>query len=121
MKFLRTRLIFLALLFGCSSAPHFTDIPMRSVGPDSRVGVRPTDSGFQIRVQYTGTNRSFSSIIRTCEDELISLADQYAETFPRKIEPIERDRIRISMERNQGALNQNVCKATTTVRWAAEK
>ena len=106
--------------FACADTRFVSDIPMRQVAPGSRVGVQNTDSGFRMRVEYVEKNEAIHRVIEHCEIELISFAEQYASTYPRKIEPIQKNDIKVSIMRLPSGVRGGSCEATTRVKWAAE-
>ena len=120
MKILTLAIPLLALVACAHPSQFVSDIPMRPVGPYSKVGVQHTDSGFRMRVEYTEKNEAIYQVIENCENELISLAEQYAETFPRKIEPIQKSTIQVSINRLPAGVRGGFCKATVRAVWATE-
>ena len=107
----------LIVLLGCATGHFVPDVPMRKVGPHTRVGVQHTDSGFRMRVDYTEKNTSIYRVIENCQVELISLAEQYAETYPRPIQPIDKDGIKIVIARLPAGVRGGSCEATARIQW----
>ena len=54
----------LIVLLGCATGHFVPDVPMRKVGPHTRVGVQHTDSGFRMRVDYTEKNTTGQRVRR---------------------------------------------------------
>ena len=119
MKSVLALLAFSFLLPGCATSRFVPDSPMHQVDPYSRVGVQHTDSGFRIRVEYTEKNRAIHEVIDVCRSELISFAEQYAQTFPRQIKPIQKDEVKIEIQRLPAGVRGGQCDATAWVEWSS--
>ena len=108
MKILTLAIPLLALVACAHPSQFVSDIPMRPVGPYSKVGVQHTDSGFRMRVEYTEKNEAIYQVIENCENEL------------RKIEPIQKSTIQVSINRLPAGVRGGFCKATVRAVWATE-
>lgn len=86
---------------------------------DATYKVENRPGGFMISSTYT--HRQFipeSDVVQAaCKQRLMATAHDYAKSFGRKIEPVNEQRIRISMGRN-GLTGMTSCEASAPVMWA---
>lgn len=102
------------LSVGCSSLPGAEGIAGR--GATYKVENRP--GGFMISSIYS--RRQFATerdAQAACKQSLMATAHDYANSFGRKIEPLNEDQIRISTARN-GSTGMTSCEASVAAVWA---
>jgi hypothetical protein len=106
---------------GCATPDRYTDAPMTSGGKNSKYVIEDSDNGFRITVNYSRYQfiSESNAVAISCRQELTSLAHEYGDEKSRSIDPVNPDRIKISMGRN-GFSGITSCAATAPVRWAEE-
>ncbi len=111
-------LIITFMLSSCATAVRQTDITMSSYDKDTMYGVKEKDDGFVIAIEYSRYQfyPESDAVAIACKSQLTSIAWEYAERKGRKIEPLNDQRIRISMGRN-GFSGITSCQATGIVKF----
>jgi hypothetical protein len=111
-------LVSLLLLTACATPVSHTNIPLATYDKDTKYGIEERPDGFAITVYYS--RYQFipeSDVVATgCKSALTSIAWEVAEKKGRQIEPINEQRIRISMGRN-GFTGITSCSAYAIANW----
>lgn len=86
---------------------------------DGTYKVENRPGGFTISSTYSSYQfvPESAAVQAACKQGLMATAHDYAESFGRKIEPVNEQRIRISMGRN-GLTGMTSCEASVPVVWA---
>lgn len=107
------------LLVGCASPIVYTDQPMSSYDKDTDFAVVDRPGGFTLTINYGRYQfiPESSAVATACRSALTSVAHDLAEKKGRRIEPINEQRIKISMGRN-GFTGMTTCSASAPVNWA---
>ena len=108
MRFLKI-LLLSALLSACATPVSHTNIPLSTYDKDTEYGLEDRPDGFEIVVHYSRYATAYKSA-------LTSIAWEVAEKKGRKIDPINEQRIRISMGRN-GFSGITSCQAFAVAKW----
>ena len=87
---------------GCATPVSHTSAPLSRYDKDTEYGIEPNERGFGITIYYSRYQfiPESSAIATACKQALTSIAWEVAEGMGREIEPINEQRIRISMGRN---------------------
>lgn len=112
-------LLSVILLFaGCATPVGHTNIPLVTYDKDTEYGIEDQPDGFGITVYYSRYQfiPESSAVATACKSALTSLAWEVAEKKGKEIEPINEQRIRISMGRN-GLSGITSCQAFAVVKW----
>lgn len=108
----------LLLLTACASPVSHINIPLATYDKDTKYGIEEWSNGFAITVYYS--RYQFipeSDVVATaCKSALTSIAWEGAEKKGQQIEPINEQRIRISMGRN-GFTGITSCSAYAIANW----
>ena len=107
------------LLFsGCATPVSHTNIPLSTYDKDTEYGIEQREDGFGITVYYSRYQfiPESEAVAIACKSQLTSIAWEYAEKNGKEIEPINEQRIRISMGRN-GFTGITSCQAFAVVKW----
>ena len=110
------------LLSGCATPVSHTNIPLSTYDKDTEYGVQETDDGFGITVYYSRYQfiPESDAVATACKSQLTAIAYEYAENKGKEIEPINEQRIRLSMGRN-GLSGITSCQANGTVKYKVNK
>lgn len=108
----------LVLLVGCATPATVSDIPLEKHDENTRYGVEQRSNGFGISVAYSRYQfvPESDAVATACKQALTSLAWDHADSVGREIEPINEQRIRISMGRN-GVTGITSCRAYAVASW----
>lgn len=111
-------LLLSVLLCGCATPVSHTNVPLSTYDRDTEYGVEESSDGFGITVYYSRYQFLPESdvVAIACKSALTSIAWEYSEKKGRQIEPINEQRIRISMGRN-GVLGITSCQAFAVAKW----
>jgi hypothetical protein len=106
------------LLAGCTTPAQFTKAPLQAYDKHTRYAVESIPSGFILTIEYARYQfiPEASANEQACKQALTSLAWELAEKQGRKIDPINEQRIRLSLGRN-GLSGSSLCSATAPVRF----
>lgn len=106
------------LLAACATPVSHSNIPLSTYDKDTEYGVEPSVDGFAITVYYSRYQflPESSALAVACKSQLTSIAWEHADNKGKEIEPINEQRIRISMGRN-GFSGITSCQANATVKW----
>lgn len=96
----------LAMVFalaGCTTPAGYTDMPMMKYDKDTSYRIDPTPTGFRIAVYYSRFQMTPESdaVAEVCRSALTAIAHEYAENIGKQIMPVDPQRIKISMGRNE--------------------
>ena len=108
----------LVVVVGCATPMVYTDRPMTALDRDTEYAIEDQADGFTITVNYTRFQfiPESSAVATACKSALTSIAFDHADRKKRKIDPINEQRIRISMGRN-GFTGITSCSAQATAQW----
>jgi len=116
-KFVAT-LLFTSALIGCATPTRMTDAPMIPYDKDTEYAVTPRADGFSIAINYSRYQfiPESSAVAAACKSALTAIAYEQADKQGRKIQPLNEQRIRISMGRN-GMSGITSCSALAVAEW----
>ena len=111
-------LVAVHLLFGCATAIQQTDATMLSYDKDTEYAVTSRPDGFSLAINYSRYQfiPESSAVATACKSALTAIAYEQAEKHGRKIQPLNEQRIRISMGRN-GLTGITSCSALGIADW----
>ena len=103
---------------GCATPMQQTDAPMITYDRDTGYSIAARDGGFAISINYSRYQfiPESGAVAAACRSALTSIAHEHADKQGRKIQPINEQRIRISMGRN-GFTGITSCSATALAEW----
>ena len=106
------------LLSSCATPVSHTNIPLSTYDKDIEYGIQEKQDGFGITVYYSRYQfiPESSAVATACKSQLTAIAYDYAYNIGKEIEPINEQRIRISMGRN-GFSGITSCQANTIVKY----
>lgn len=106
------------LLTGCATPVSHTNIPLSTYDKDTEYGIEEQVDGFGITVYYSRYQfiPESQAVETACRSMLTSIAYEHAENKGKEIDPINEQRIRVSMGRN-GLSGITSCQANTIVRY----
>lgn len=106
------------LLAACATPVSHTNIPLSTYDKDTEYGVEEREDGFSITVYYSRYQfiPESDAVATACKSQLTAIAWEEADKRGRKIEPINEQRIRVSMGRN-GFSGITSCQATAIVKY----
>lgn len=106
------------VLAGCATAKRQSDIPLDRSAQDARYGVKPVANGFEIEMEYSRYQfiPESEAVATACRSQLLALAYQHADAEGRALEPINEQRVRVSMGRN-GLTGITTCRAHGVASW----
>jgi hypothetical protein len=105
-------------LSGCATPVSHTNIPLSTYDKDTEYGIEDRENGFGITIYYSRYQfiPESDAIALACKSQLMSIAWDYSEKKGLEIEPINEQRIRISMGRN-GLTGITSCQADAIAKW----
>lgn len=112
-------LLFVVLLLtGCATPVSHTNIPLSTYDKDTEYGIEKREDGFAITVFYSRYQfiPESDAVATACKSQLTAIAWEHADNEGREIEPVNEQRIRISMGRN-GLTGITSCQANTLAKW----
>ncbi|MBS8267340.1 hypothetical protein DYI26_01140 [Halomonas litopenaei] len=111
-------LLFVMLLTGCATPVSHTNIPLSTYDKDTEYGIEKRDDGFAITVYYSRYQfiPESDAVATACKSQLTAIAWEHADNEGRDIEPVNEQRIRISMGRN-GLTGITSCQANAVAKW----
>mgnify|MGYP001578301114 FL=1 len=106
------------LLSACATPVSHTNISLSTYDKDTEYGLEDRADGFGITVYYSRYQfiPESDAVATACKSILTSIAWDVAEKKGRKIEPLNEQRIRISMGRN-GVSGITSCQAFAVATW----
>lgn len=110
--------ILMAMLSGCATPVSHTNIPLSTYDKDTEYGIEERSDGFGITVYYSRYQffPESDALAIACKSALTSVAWEIAEKRGKQIEPLNEQRIRISMGRN-GISGITSCQAFAVAKW----
>jgi hypothetical protein len=112
-------IVMVSLLLGsCTTPMRQTDTQMIPYDRDTGYSVTPQENGFAITISYSRYQfiPESNAVAVACKSALTSIAYEHAEKQEKRIQPINEQRIRISMGRN-GFTGITSCSATAIAEW----
>lgn len=106
------------LLTACATPVSHTNIPLSTYDKDTEYGIDQRDGGFAITVYYSRYQfiPESEAVATACKSQLTAIAWEHAENTGKEIEPVNEQRIRVSMGRN-GLSGITSCQAHAVVKW----
>jgi hypothetical protein len=106
------------ILAGCATPVGYSNKPMQTADKDTEYRIDSTEDGFSITVYYSRYQfiPESDALVDACKSALTSTAYDHADKVNRKIEPINEQRIKLSMGRN-GLTGITSCSAIAPVKW----
>jgi len=111
-------LLFASALISCAAPTKMTNARMTAYDKNTDYAVTSRPDGFSISINYSRYQfiPESSAVATACKSALTSIAYEYADKQRRKIQPINEQRIRISMGRN-GLTGITSCSALAVAEW----
>ena len=111
-------LLFTSVLIGCATPTRMTNEQMTPYDKDTDYAVTPRSDGFSIAINYSRYQfiPESSAVATACKSALTAIAYEQADKQGRKIQPLNEQRIRISMGRN-GMSGITSCSALAVAEW----
>lgn len=102
----------------CATPIQQTDSSMTTYDRDTEYSVIPRDDGFTISINYSRYQfiPESSAVAAACKSALTAIAFEHANKIGRKLQPVNEQRIRLSMGRN-GLSGITSCSATAVAEW----
>lgn len=106
------------LMIGCATAKRQSNIVLDKSGQDAKYGILPTPDGFEIEIVYSRYQfvPESDAVSAACKSQLLALAYEHADAAGRSLEPINEQRVRVSMGRN-GLAGTTTCRAHGVAKW----
>ena len=111
-------ILFFSFLTGCATSTKMTDAPMVQYDKDTDYAIIPSNTGFSIAINYSRYQfiPESSAVATACKSAVTTIAYEHADKQGRKIQPLNEQRIRISMGRN-GLTGITSCSAMAVAEW----
>lgn len=120
MKFLNiaAALLLASAVTGCATPIQMTDAQMIPYDKDTEYAVTPRPDGFSIAINYSRYQffPESSAVATACKSTLTAVAYEHADKQGRKIQPLNEQRIRLSMGRN-AMTGITSCSALAIAEW----
>lgn len=102
MKITATAFFVIACLAGCATPVSHTNAPMNEYDKDTEYAVEDRPNGFALSIYYSRYQfiPESSAVATACKSMLTAIAHEVAEKRGKQIEPVNEQKIRISMGRN---------------------
>lgn len=115
---LMTILFLSTFLAACATPVSHTNSPLSTYDKDTEYGLEDRADGFVITIYYSRYQLipESDAVATACKSALTSIAWEVAEKKGKQIEPINEQRIRISMGRN-GLSGITSCQAFALAKW----
>lgn len=96
------KVLLLLLLTGCATPVGHTNIPLSTYDKNTEYGIQDNTDGFAITVYYSRYQfvPESDAVALACKSQLTAIAYEYADSIGHDIEPINEQRLRISLGRN---------------------
>ena len=106
------------LIVGCVTPVSHSNIPLSTYDKDTEYGIEDGEDGFGITVYYSRYQfiPESDAVATACKSQLTAIAWEHADNAGKEIEPVNEQRIRISMGRN-GISGITSCQANAIVKW----
>lgn len=103
---------------GCATAKRQSAISLDRSSQNADYGIQPRDDGFEIEIEYSRYQfiPESDAVAAACKSQLLALAYEHADAEGRTLEPINEQRIRVSMGRN-GLAGITTCRAHGVAKW----
>lgn len=100
------------ILSGCATPVSHSNVPVSTYDKDTEYAIEDNPTGFGITVYYSRYQfmPESDAVATACKSMLTSIAWEVADKKGKKIEPVNEQRIRISMGRN-GLFGITSCQA----------
>jgi hypothetical protein len=110
--------LLVTVLAGCATPTRQTDATMTPYDKDTEYALVPQPDGFTIAVNYSRYQfvPESGAVAIACKSALTAIAYEQADKRGRKIQPLNEQRIRISMGRN-GLSGITSCSALAVAEW----
>jgi len=107
-----------SLLASCATPVSYTNAPLSTYDKDTEYGIEDKPDGFGITVYYSRYQfiPESSAVATACKSALTSIAWEVSDKKGKAIDPVNDQRIRISMGRN-GLSGITSCQAYVVVTW----
>ena len=112
----------LSLALGaCATPVSYNNAPMHTYDKDTEYNVDERENGFVVTVYYSRYQfiPESDAVALACKQALTAIAHEVAERKGQRIEPVNEQRIRISMGRN-GLSGITSCSATGPAIWLGQ-
>ncbi len=111
-------LVILIVVAGCATPVNYANQPLSTYDKDTEYAVENQPDGFSITVYYSRYQMipESQAVLAACKSNLMALAWEIADRKSKKIQPINEQRIKISMGRN-GLSGITSCQATAIAKW----
>jgi hypothetical protein len=111
-------MLFVMMLTGCATPVSHTNIPLSTYDKDTEYGIEKRVEGFAITVFYSRYQfiPESDAVATACKSQLTAIAWEHSDNEGSEIEPVNEQRIRISMGRN-GLTGITSCQANAIVKW----
>ncbi len=108
----------LLFLSGCATPVSHTNAALSTYDKDTEYNIDSRPDGFGITVYYSRYQMipESSALATACKSQLTAIAWEHSDQVGKEIEPINEQRIRISMGRN-GLSGITSCQASGIVKW----
>lgn len=115
-------LLVLLVLSACTTPTSHSNIALSTYDKDTEYGIQERSDGFAITVYYSRYQfiPESSAVAAACKSQLTSIAWEHADKVGREIEPMNEQRVRVSMGRN-GLSGVTSCQAYAEVEWATDR
>jgi len=112
-------LISAILVASCTTPMGLSDAPMMQYDRDTKYGITESDDGFAMTVFYSRYQfiPEGDTVATSCKQQLMAIAYEHADASGKEIEPINEQRIRISMGRNSVS-GISSCQAYGEAKWS---
>jgi len=119
MKILVIALTVAVLSSGCTTPVSHSNAQLKQYDKNTEYDVTETPDGFEITVYYSRYQfiPESSAVAQACKSQLTAIAWEHADRSGRSIDPMNEQRIRISMGRN-GLTGITSCQAHGVAEWA---
>jgi hypothetical protein len=105
-------------LQACATPMQQTDAAMQTYDRDTEYVVAQRPDGFAVSINYSRYQfiPESSAVATACKSQVMTIAHEHADKIGRKIQPLNEQRVRISMGRN-GLTGITSCSATAIAEW----
>lgn len=111
-------IVIASLFTGCATPTRMTDASMTAYDKDTDYAVTARPDGFSIAINYSRYQfiPESGAVATACRSALTAIAYEQADKQGKKIQPLNEQRIRISMGRN-GLSGITSCSALAVAEW----
>ena len=106
------------LVAGCTKPVSHTSTPLSTYDKDTKYSINTRTDGYAITIYYSRYQfiPESGAVAIACKSNLTAIAWEHAEKVGKKINPVNEQRIRISLGRN-GLTGITSCQAHAIVKW----